>query len=77
MQNDGRPGATIGLSKIRVASAGSASAAKCSTAEVPPLSSSPSTTKPTRTGSSPAAASRCTAAISMKRFPLSSLAPRA
>ena len=77
MQIVGRPGAIIGLSKIRVASVGSASAAKCSRAELPPLSSSPSITKAARTGSSPAAARRCTAATSMKRLPLSSLAPRA
>ena len=77
VQIAGRPGAIMGLSKMIVARAGPGSAARWSSADVPPLSSSPSTTNAARTGSSPAAARRCTAATSMKRLPLSSLAPRA
>jgi hypothetical protein len=73
----GRPGPIMWLSKMTAPIAGPGSPAKYSIAEVPPLSSSPSTTNAASTGSSPAAASRCTAARSMNRLPLSSLAPRA
>ena len=73
----GWPGPIMWLSKMTAPIAGPGSPAKCSSADVPPLSSSPSITNAARTGSSPAAARRCTAVTSMNRLPLSSLAPRA
>ena len=76
MSNAGRSRAIMPLSKITAASAPRSSAARNSTIECPPVSSSPSQAKRTLTGSSPARASSRAAHSSRYSCPLSSATPR-
>ena len=76
MLNAGSPRRIMLESKTTAASAPRSSAARKSTIECPPVSSSPSQQTRTLTGSSPAAASSRAPARSMYSCPLSSTVPR-